>query len=194
MSINTDPDALDRADMARLVAGQDRALDALMERHAGRLFNFLRRRLGDDDDANDLAQETFVRVYRARERYNPAQRFTTWLYTIASNLARNQLRWRARHPEAPLEPPSPEGAPHPGLEDPRQTRPDRALAAEERAAAVRRAVDALPEPLREVVVLCEWEDLPIAEAAAVLDTSPKAVETKLYRARKQLRAALTRWL
>ena len=98
----TDPEALDRTDMARLVKGDGTALNALLERHATPVFHFLCRLLGNEDDANDLAQETFVRVYRARDSYRPAQRFATWLFTIAANLARNQLRWRARHPQVPL--------------------------------------------------------------------------------------------
>src|SRR5437660_3359879 len=79
----------DRADMERLAAGHDGALDSLMERHAGPVFQFLYRMVNDEAEANDLAQETFVRVYRHRERYDGGK-FTTWLYTIATNLARGE--------------------------------------------------------------------------------------------------------
>ena len=96
-------EALDRADMARLVGGHDAALNDLMERHAPAVFRFLCRMLGNEDDANDLAQDTFVRVYRARESYKPDQKFSTWLFTIAGNLARNQFRWRSRHPTVSLD-------------------------------------------------------------------------------------------
>lgn len=195
MEPSTDTEALDRADMERLVAGVDRALDDLMERHAGRVFNHLLRLVSNHDDANDLAQETFARVYRARDRFNPGQRFTAWLYTIAGNLARNHFRWRSRHPEAALEDGHLAGA-EAGADSRNRDpiTPAAALLREERAGAVRKAVDGLPLPLREVVVLCEWEGLSVPEAAAVLETTAKAVETKLYRARRQLRDALTDWL
>ena len=102
MSI-TDTDVQDQADMERLMAGQDAALNVLMERHAGPIFQFIFRMLGDVDEANDLAQETFLRLYRARDRFRPGNRFTTWLFTIAANLARNHLRWRSRRPNLSLD-------------------------------------------------------------------------------------------
>lgn len=191
----TDADAHDRADMARLANGHDDALNDLMERHAQTVFRFLLRMLGNEEDANDLAQETFVRVYRARERYRLEQRFSSWLFTIAANLARNQLRWRSRHPNVPLES-NPETG-QPGLGDTlcaETENPRQASEAAERAHAVRAAVQALPDDLREAIVLCEWEELAVAEAATVLQTTPKAVESRLYRARRLLREGLKQWL
>ena len=99
----TDAETRDRADMERLAAGHDAALNDLMERHATAVFQFLCRMLGSAEDANDLAQETFARVFRARASFRANQKFTAWLYTIAANLARNHLRWRARHPTVSLE-------------------------------------------------------------------------------------------
>src|SRR5208283_3264551 len=96
-------DARDRADMERLAAGHDAALNDLMERHATPVFHFLCRMVGNEDDANDLAQETFVRVFRARTSFRTDEKFFAWLYTIAANLARNHFRWRARHPNVSLE-------------------------------------------------------------------------------------------
>ncbi|MCZ7639537.1 MAG: sigma-70 family RNA polymerase sigma factor [Verrucomicrobia bacterium] len=190
-----DPDALDRADMARLAEGHAAALDDLMTRHAARVFQFLHRMVGDEADANDLAQETFVRVFQHCTRFRADARFSTWLYTIAGNLARNRHRWRARHPNVPLDAPGDHGGPSlrealPAAE----ASPGEAAVNAERSAAVRRAVEALPHDLREAVILCEWQDLPVAEAAAVLHTTPKAVESRLYRARQRLREQLARWL
>jgi RNA polymerase sigma-70 factor (ECF subfamily) len=190
-----DSEALDRSDMARLVRGEELALNALLERHATPVFRFLCRLLGNEEDANDLAQETFVRVYRSRESYRPSQRFIPWLYTIAANLARNQLRWRSRHPSVPLEGTAggpdaswagtlPADAPDP-LEH---------VTAGERIAAVRAAVRALPDDLREALVLCEWEGRAVAEAAGILGTTTKAVESRLFRARRLLRERLACWL
>lgn len=190
-----DPDALDRADMARLADGHAAALDDLMGRHATRVFQFLYRMVGDEDDANDLAQETFVRVFQHCTRFRAEARFSTWLYTIAGNLARNHHRWRARHPNVPLDAPGDHGGPSLGEALPAaEASPGEAAVNAERSAAVRRAVEALPDDLREAVILCEWQELPVAEAAAVLHTTPKAVESRLYRARQRLREQLARWL
>lgn len=190
-----DADALDRADMARLVGGHDAALNDLMERHAGPLCGFLHRMLADEDAAHDLAQETFVRVYEHRARFRATANFSTWLYTIATNLARNHLRWRSHRQHASLDAQPDEGGATlaeklPGADLP----PGGALEASERAAAVRAAVNRLPDELRESLVLAEWEEKSVAETAAILNLTPKAVETRLYRARKLLREQLARWL
>jgi RNA polymerase sigma-70 factor (ECF subfamily) len=166
-----------------------------MERHATPVFHFLCRMVGNEDDANDLAQETFVRVFRARATFHPSEKFSTWLFTIAANLARNHFRWRSRHPNVSLETETGESEQTLGgtlpANDPAPN--EQALAAE-RAAAVRTAVGKLPEDLREAVVLCEWEELSVAGAAAILETTPKAVESRLYRARQILREKLKSWL
>ncbi len=191
----TEADARDRADMARLAAGHDAALNDLMERHATPVFHFLCRMLGNEDDANDLAQETFARVFRSRASFRPGAKFSTWLFTIAANLARNQIRWRTRHPNLSLDAenettgePLGQSLPAPG------SSPTDAALATERAAAVRAVVQQLPEDMRAAIVLCEWEELSVAEAAEVLETTPKAVEARLYRARGILREKLKRWL
>ena len=102
MSIPTDTDALDRADMERLQSGHAAALNDLMTRHAPPVFRFLCRMVGNEDDANDLAQETFVRVFKSAKSFRAEQKFSTWLFTIAANLARNHFRWRSRHPNISL--------------------------------------------------------------------------------------------
>jgi RNA polymerase sigma-70 factor (ECF subfamily) len=190
-----DTDALDRADMHSLAGGHDAALDDLMARHATAVFHFLCRMLGNEDDADDLAQETFVRVYRARDSYKPGQKFSTWLFTIAGNLARNLLRWRSRHPNVSLDTQSDTTGQTLGETLPAATAtPHQSAEAAERAEAVRAAVQALPEDMREAIILCEWEDMALAEAAVVLNTTPKAVESRLYRARQLLRERLQKWL
>ena len=191
----TEADARDRADMERLQRGHDAALNDLMERHATAVFHFLCRMLANEDDANDLAQETFVRIFRSRESYRLDQRFTSWLFTIAANLARNHIRWRTRHPNVSLHA-EPE---HTGqslgdiLVSDGPTPTDQTLA-EERAAAVRAAVNGLPADMREAIVLCEWEEMSMADAAVVAKSTPKAIESRLYRARQILRTELENWL
>ena len=191
----TDTDNIDRADMFSLKRGQISALNSLMDRHSSSVFGFLYRMLGNEEDANDLAQETFVRVYQACQSFDTAQKFTTWLFTIAANLARNQIRWRSRHPNVSLD--AETDSDTLGLSDilpSDATTPQQAAEEAERNATVRRAVQLLPEEMREAIVLCEWEDMTVAEAAAVLNTTPKAVESRLYRARKLLSEKLKRWL
>lgn len=195
MSIITDADARDRADMEKLQAGHDVALNDLMERHATPVFHFLCRMTGNEDDANDLAQETFVRVFKSHASYRAEQRFSTWLFTIAANLARNHFRWRSRHPNVSLDAENAETEQTLGgtLSADSPT-PKEAALASERAAAVRSAVKNLPEDLREAIVLCEWEERSVAEAATILEATPKAVESRLYRARGILRERLKSWL
>ena len=191
----TDAAARDRADMQRLAGGHEAALNDLMARHAQPVFQFLCRMLGNEDDANDLAQETFVRVYRHRASFRPGAKFTTWLYTIAANLARNHHRWLARHPQVSLNAESETTGQSLGDVLPSSgPSPDGAVVAAERAAAVRAAVDRLPADLREVIILCEWQDLSSAEAAAILGATPKAIDNRLYRARNLLRDRLQGWL
>ena len=191
----TEADTQDQIDMARLVAGHERALNDLMDRHAAPVHRFLYRMLGNEDDASELAQETFVRVYQHRENFKPGHKFTTWLYTIAANLARNQLRWRSHRQHVSLDAELTESEQSLSeilpANDPV---PVDVLESTERATAIRAAVARLPEDLREAIVLCELEDRPVIEAAEILQTTPKAVESRLYRARKLLRERLQKWL
>lgn len=184
-------DALDRQDMARLASGHDTALNDLMTRHAQRLFHYLIRQLRDESDAEDLAQETFVRVFQHRQKFNPTHRFSTWLYTIATNLVRDRQRWRTRHPQVSLdaENESTGGDLQDKLPATGAT-PEEKLIGGERAAAVRAAIAKLPEDLRTVILLFEYEEQSQQEIAAVLNCTPKAVEMRLYRARQELRERL----
>ena len=195
MSSSIEADARDRADMEKLQAGHDAALNDLMERHAEPIFHFFCRMTGDVEDANDLAQETFVRIFKARDTYRTEHRFSTWLFTIAANLARNQFRWRSRHPNVSLETEDAETEQSLGSTLPANSpAPNEEALASERSEAVRVAVNNLPEDLREAIVLCEWEEHSVAEAAKILETTPKAVESRLYRARQILRERLKSWL
>lgn len=196
MSMDTaESDALDRADMERLAAGHDAALNNLMARHATKVFRLLCRMLNNEDDANDLAQETFVRVFRSRDKFRTSENFSTWLFTIAANLARNQIRWRTRHPNVSLDAETnPDDQPLASTLAAAGPTPKEQVLSAERAAAVRAAVNSLPEDMREAIVLCEWEERSLAEAGVLLKTTPKAVESRLYRARQILRERLKHWI
>jgi RNA polymerase sigma-70 factor (ECF subfamily) len=184
-------DELDAGDMTRLAWGNGTALNDLMDRHGEKLFHYLVRALQDEEDAGDLAQETFVRVYQNREKFDGRQSFSTWLYAIASNLVRDRYRWRRRHPQVSLEGEESDG--ETGLKARLVSEgagPEERAEADERADAVRRAIGTLPEDLRQALILSVYEELPQAEIATILKCSVKAVETRLYRARQQLRETL----
>lgn len=179
--------------MAALAAGDDAAMGTLMTRWEIPLKRYLERLLFNAADAEDLAQETFVRLYKLRREFKPGARLSPLLYSIASNLAKNRLRWRSvrrlvslssAEPDSPaLQTPDPNAA----------TGADAALE-NERAEVVRAAVGALPLDLRTVIVLAEYEELSHAEIGAVLDCTAKAVEGRLHRARAALRQTLARWI
>ena len=184
-------DASDPELMSRLAGGDDLALNVLMDRWSGRVAAFLHRMTGNRDTAVDLAQETFVKVYQARERYRPSGNFSSYLFGIAANLARNHARWLARHPTLSLDAaPDDGGATVPEVSDPGRT-PAQAAQAREQAQAIDRAFLRLPADLREAMTLFVYEGMGYAEIAAVGQCSPKAVETRIYRARQLLREALT---
>jgi RNA polymerase sigma-70 factor (ECF subfamily) len=176
--------------MARLAEGEDAALNELMDRWGGRVAAFLHRLTGQREVAADLAQETFVNLYQARERYRPRGNFSTYLFSIASNLARNHARWNRRHPtvSSAAGPDADEGTVN-QLADPAPT-PDEAARAAERFRAVHAAFLLLPTELREAMSLFVYEGLGYADIAAIAQCSPKAVETRIYRARQLLKEHL----
>ena len=181
--------------MVRLAGGHDAALNELMARHGQPLFLYLVRLLGSAAEAEDLAQETFVRVFQHRDRFRPDAKFSTWLYTIATNQVRDRLRWRGRHSQVSLDAETADGGATLGDTLPASNLgPDEALQTSERVAAIRRAVAALPEDLRVSLVLAEYEDRSQAEIAEILSCSVKAVEMRIYRARQVLRKELAGWL
>lgn len=176
--------------MAALTSGNDPALNALMRRWSPRLSAYLHRCCPDPATAADLLQETFVRVYQKRRSYDPARSFSTWIYTIATNLVRNHVRWQKRHPITLLDHATLSLASPPAEQrDPAET-----LESQERAAAVRAAIQQLPEELREPLLLSAYEHLPHAQIAIILGLSEKAVEMRLYRARQTLRESLSHLL
>lgn len=178
----------DRALMGRVQAGDEAALGRLMERWELPVTAVIARLVLNRSEAGELAQETFVRVWQQRARYRAEAAFRPWIFAIAVNLARNRLRWWRRRPQVALEPWTE------GLAEETSLAPGAAaLEAAERAVAVRAAVAALPLELREAIVLFEYEGLPQKEIAAAVGATPKAVETRLHRAREQLRRSLRRW-
>jgi RNA polymerase sigma-70 factor (ECF subfamily) len=193
--MSTEADQADIAAMLRLQAGDDLALNELMARWQRPITGFLFRLTGDHTTALDLAEETFVQVYQNRARYRPIASFSTWIFAVASNLFRTQARWRRRHPTTSMDAPPIDGCVplSDQLSDAKPT-PDEGAQSSERAAAVQAAVLSLPDDQRQTVVLFEYEGLSHEEIGRVMRCSPKAVESRLYRARAVLREKLKRLL
>ena len=183
----------DVAAMQRLQAGDDLALNEIMGRWKQPLAGYLLRQLGNHEDALDLALETFVRVYESRHRYAPSARFARWLFTIATNLARNHVRWKERHPEVALEANEDETSPLDNLADDAPCAASQ-LETKERMKAVQKAITDLPPDLRTALLLFEYEGLSHVEIASIEGCTAKAIETRLYRARQYLEQKLARWL
>ena len=193
MSAADDNDASDEALMTRLRGGDDNALAPLMSRWEVPMKRYLARIVQNAHEAEELAQETFVRLYQHRDRFRDGARFSPWVYAIAANLARNRLRWWRRRPAVSLEAWTEFGG-EAADESSAGHAASGALEQRECAEAVRAAVAALPVELREALILCEYEGLAQAEAAQALGVTPKAVEMRLYRARAALRNRLQRWV
>jgi RNA polymerase sigma-70 factor (ECF subfamily) len=171
----------DAALMLAFCAGDGGAFDALWSRWAAPLLRYLERMLRDSAAAEELVQEVFLRVHRARDRYQPEARFSTWLYRIATNLALNELRRpRRRDPHASLDE---RGAPELGSEGPLV---EDLLDARRLSARVEQELAQLPERQRAALCLTAVEGLSYAEAAGALEISESAVKALVHRARTAL--------
>jgi RNA polymerase sigma-70 factor, ECF subfamily len=179
--------------MLRVRADDAAAFPELVERFQHRLVAIMHHIVGTTEEAEDLAQECFLRVYRNRKKYTPKAKFSTWLFTIANNLALNSLRDRARKPLVPM-PAFDSGAvntrPQEALAADRAAPPTHGLAQQELAAVVRQALDGLNDRQKMAVVLNKFEDMGYAEIAEVMGLSEKAVKSLLSRARSRLREVL----
>lgn len=173
------------------------AFEELMLRYQNRLLSLLTHLVGSRDLAEDLAQEVFLRVYRARTSYVPGAKFSTWLFTIAGNIASNALRTLARRKEVRLEPRPNDSAPQ-SLEAVALAAsglmPTRQLDKAELCAAVQQAVGKLSDRQRLAVLLAKFEHFNYVDIGAVMDMSPQAVKSLLSRARMNLRETLQPYL
>lgn len=172
--------------MRRVQAGDEPAFAALMERWELPVKSLIARIVLNASEAEELAQETFVRVWQHRDQFASDRPVKPWIFGIAVNLARNRLRWWKRRPTLSLEAWT-------------ETPEDQANGAEggsaslergERAQAVRDAIAALPPDIREALVLFEYEQMSYAEIATAVEASVKTVENRITRARERLRTRL----
>ncbi|MFO1451933.1 MAG: RNA polymerase sigma factor [Opitutaceae bacterium] len=187
-ALPSEPD--DAALMRRIQTSDEPAFARLMQRWERPVKAVIARIVLNTSEAEDLAQETFVRLWQHRDRFDPSKAVKPWILGIAVNLARNRLRWWRRRPSIALDDwtETPEAGSAPASHGSRH------LEQAEQSRAVRDALAALPPDFREVLVLFEYEGLSYADIALALGITPKTVENRLARARARLRPVLERWL
>jgi RNA polymerase sigma-70 factor (ECF subfamily) len=163
--------------MLDVKAGDDASFDLLLQKYRRPLVNFLYRMVRDTATAEDLAQEVFLRVYRARKQYSPSAKFTTWLFRIATNLALNSVRDnRHRQKDVSID----------AASSPDEDAAPMQLPAPE----MRKAISELPEKQRVAVLLHKYEEMDYAEIARILECSESALKSLLFRAYETLRVQL----
>lgn len=184
----------DESLMRRFQAGDEESFRVLFDRYASRVVNFIHRFLHDREASEDVAQEIFLRVYRAKERYDSSRPFRSWIFSIAARLASNWLRDKKRHPQHSLDGrPDDDGDSRALTQTLRDTSSPLEAAMEERsrkAQAVQECLAALPESQRTAVLLSRFEEMSYEEIAQAMDLSVASVKSLLFRARQTLKITL----
>ena len=181
--------------MLDVKAGDEQSFALLLHRYRTPLVNFLYRMVRNREQAEDLAQEVFIRVYRARAEYVPSAKFTTWLFRIATNLALNSVR-DTRHQrmevslDAPVTVDSEEGDERPLDVAEKNPNIEEHLVQEAQRDMIRHAIDKLPEKQRAAVLLHKYQDLDYGEISKILSCSESALKSLLFRAYETLRVEL----
>jgi RNA polymerase sigma-70 factor, ECF subfamily len=191
-------DAQDKELMVRIAGGDEDALRELIEKHQGTVYGTISKMLGDPIEAQDLAQQVFVRIYRAAGSYRALAQFKTWMFTIVRNLVFNEHRRRSRATFVPLHPPENESGAagsSGGLDLPDTVKtPDENALEKEMLRAIDQAILALPEQQRLAIVLRRYDEFSYEQIAEILKTSVPATKSLLFRARETLRKALEVYL
>jgi RNA polymerase sigma-70 factor (ECF subfamily) len=177
--------------MEHVVRGSEGAFATLVDRYRARIINLVCRFINDRDRAQEIAQEVFLRVFIHRERYRPSGKFSTWLYTIAVNLAKNEIRRRVRSRgivslDGLLE----QAGDSSRIMADHGPRPDRRLRQREIQERVEKAISDLPEKYREVIVLRDVQQLSYEEIEEVLGIPGGTVRSRINRARASLQESL----
>jgi RNA polymerase sigma-70 factor (ECF subfamily) len=179
-------------------AGDESAFDRIVEIYSPQVYALLTRFLGQRSTREDLVQEAFLRVIRARERYEPTARFTTWLFRIVYNLAVNETQRGGSRERLAMDFGGPtddrDGDPMNEIGDAEATPPSHALEREDMVRAVRAAIERLPETQRMALILAKYEERPYAEIAQIIGSTEKAVKSLVHRARETLRVTLAPYL
>lgn len=179
--------------MLRVKEGDIQAFEKLVELHQSMVIGTACRMLGSLEDAHDIAQQVFLRVWKSAPRYEATAKFTTWLFTILRNLVFNETRRRSRRKEVPLETEDDDHAPQ-QFKDHTAPAADQLTQQDELEQALDKAIAALPEKQRLAVVLRRHEELPYEQICDILHMSLPAVKSLLFRARAELRKHLASYL
>jgi RNA polymerase sigma-70 factor (ECF subfamily) len=188
-----DPDA-DAELMLRFQRGDEQAFVELVRRYQNRIVSLAYRYLGSAADAEDVAQEVFLRVYRAKETYEASAKFSTWIYRIGANASLNHLRGSKARRKVSGAMPAGEGESAADFEDEEAAAPADAMERDELARVLRRIVDELPERQRTAIVLNKYDGLGYEDVAAAMDMSEPAVKSLLTRARVNIKEKLLPYL
>ena len=192
MPPDIDPDA---RLMLRVKRGDRQAFEELVDKYRQPVMNLVGRTLRDFCEAEDVAQNVFVQVFKSAHRYRASAKFSTWLFTIARNLCLNELRRRGRHPAESLEQTFAESDdPLRQFEEPKTFQPGEALLHSELASHIERAVAELPEVQRTALLLCREEEYSYEEIAAILGCTLSATKSIIHRGRETLKSKLKPYL
>ena len=193
MSVNPDPDA---ALMLRVQRGDAAAFAELVEKYKQPVMNLAYRTVQDLTEAEDLAQQVFVQVFKAADRYRVAAKFSTWLFTIARNLCLNEIRRRSRHPAESLDATRNDNEDEPlrQYEDTKSASPPDELLQRELLDKIQEVLAGLPENQRTAMLLYQEKEMSYDEIAEVLDCSLSATKSLIHRARETLKLKLKPYL
>ncbi|MGJ8675909.1 MAG: RNA polymerase sigma factor [Akkermansiaceae bacterium] len=186
------PNDIDVMLMMRVKNGDEAAFEELVKRHQSIVVATVSKMLGNSSDAEDIAQQVFIRLWKSAPRYKVKAKFTTYMFTIMRNLVFNESRRRSRKKESSIN--EREDEFHLQTEDSNTKSPDNQVLQEELQAAVDNAIAELPEKQRLAVILRRYENMPYEEIADVLELSVSAVKSQLFRARAVLRESLQQYL
>ncbi len=183
--------------MVKVSQGDLRAYEELVQKHKSSVINAVYKMINDVNEAEDIAQNVFIQIYKAAPRYQPSAKFTTWMFTIVRNLSLNEIRRRGTHKLDSLEgsqQPDDSERPDPQFADPKSKNSIQVAEQNELERAIDEALASLPENQRTALVLRRYEDMPYEEIAKVIKCSVPATKSIIFRARETMKEKLRTFL
>ena len=184
----------DEEAMQKFLEGDARAFDELVRRYQKPLLHFVYQKIGDREKAEDVVQDTFVRVYRHRKRFDQSKKFSTWIYIITERLVKNELRLRSRHPTVLISELRDESTERPWDWEDKAPRPDEVYRRRYLRQLVEEAIQELPQPSRQIFILRELRDKTYEEIGEIMGIAVGTVKSQLYRARVRFTKIILRRL
>ncbi|MDL5055367.1 sigma-70 family RNA polymerase sigma factor [Oscillatoria laete-virens NRMC-F 0139] len=183
--------------MVQVSRGDLRAFEELVTKHKSAVVNTVYKMIGDINEAEDVAQNVFIQIYKAAPRYQPSAKFTTWMFTIVRNLSLNEIRRRGTHKLDSLEgsqAPDDSDRPDPQFADQKSKTSMQVAEQNELERAIDEALGSLPENQRTALILRRYEDMPYEEIAKVINCSVAATKSIIFRARETMKEKLAEYL